>query len=137
MRNLPGPVNFCLCVCFFKHNSIYVCSTRSFFGHGGPNWLKIQSKTKVESWSPVRDEKVNKVNDGQKKVSREVVEVKFVHLGVVQRSPEGDGDQQRQGGGDVGQDPEEREEKRQSSVVALQPFLAFDNVQVFVKFPSL
>ena len=110
---------------------------KELFGHGGPNWLEIQSKTKVESWSPVREEKVNEVDDGQKKVSREVVEVKFVHLGVVQRSPEGDGDQHRQGRGDVGQDPEEREEKRQSSVVVLQPFLAFDNIQIFVKFPSL
>ena len=59
--------------------------------------------------SPVRDKKVNDVDDGQKEMPREIVEVKFVQLGVVERSPESGGDEDGQGGGDVGQDPEKVE----------------------------
>ena len=88
----------------------------------------------VEAFSdsslPVRDQKVNDVDDGQKEVSREIVEVKLVQLGVVESSPEDDGDQHWQGGGDVGQDPENGAETS-------LPILAFDNINFFVKSFSL
>ena len=57
---------------------------------------------------PVRKENINDVDDRQKKVSREIVEVKIIQLRIVKSSPVGDADQHRQGGGGVGQDPEKR-----------------------------
>ena len=95
----------------------------------------------VEAFSdsslPVRDQKVNDVDDGQKEVSREIVEVKLVPLGVVESSPEDDGDHHWQGGGDVGQDPENGAENRQFPLATSLPVLAFDNVHFFVRFFSL
>ena len=57
---------------------------------------------------PVRKENINDVDDRQKKVSREIVEVKIIQLRIVKSSPVGDADQHWQGGGGVGQDPEKR-----------------------------
>ena len=79
-------------------------------------WRRLKnSKTEVKEPNfttflllPVRKENINDVDDRQKKVSREIVEVKIIQLRIVKSSPVGDADQHRQGGGGVGQDPEKR-----------------------------